>query len=159
MSATPTPTSLHFPRLRSGISTGPGSSVSTAVHHSQSIPVVLWIHESNPSNPKPEAIFNYDLFPHGAARPGDLIEVIPLEEYVPPPPPTGRTGAEAASNVLVPELTFSDAGVTDGATSARKASRDGSIFDKDRKRFLFVIREWSPEERAKQPNLQVGPDL
>src|SRR5437588_11759574 len=93
---------------------------------------------------------NYNLFPPHVAKPGELAEVRLLS------PPAGNSSDESVA--------------VGGEKVERKKSHANSVMEeegagangktrvpvgKTESRFLFVIRELEPEERAK-PNLQVS---
>ncbi|KAG0639329.1 hypothetical protein HOY80DRAFT_963775 [Tuber brumale] len=118
--------------------------------------MVLWIHDpdGSPTLSKREAVLNYDLFPPHVARPGDIAEVKLMSSL-------------SAGNVS------DDSTAVGGGAMERKKSYTNSMMEEEgtgvggraggvggstkvEKKFLFVIRELEPEQRAK-PNLQVRP--
>ncbi|KAL7272365.1 vacuolar membrane-associated protein iml1 [Rhizina undulata] len=131
--------------------------------------LTLWIHDpdSNASVFKNEAVLNYELFPPGIAKPGDIAEVRLLRP---------RTAANAGDGNGRDGYAASIAGTIDGYGGGepmeRKRSFPGSVLAgaedersayaaaqpkavDDGKKFLFVIRELQPEQRAR-PNMQIS---
>jgi hypothetical protein len=113
-----------------------------------SLLVNLWVHESTTANPKPEAIFNYSLFPNCAAKPGDLVEVSAVKE-------TSESSNSTTNGQNYKERSSSDADGESGISAQRTSRDDDPNDDPKYGKFLFVIREWNHDERMKQPNLQV----
>lgn len=143
--------------------------------HSQSLPstqgpsltLTLWILEGIQ---KYEAWLNYDLFPPGTCKPGDIVEVRAAGENGP------NNGApESAGGTTTVSSTASEMGTGGGETEATTdfsrvgaaaKSKDairlgngggnpGDTRKEEGQRFLFVVREMDQELRQKQPNLQV----
>ncbi|CAZ85276.1 unnamed protein product [Tuber melanosporum] len=117
--------------------------------------MVLWIHDpdGSPTLSKREAVLNYDLFPPHVARPGDIAEVKLMS--------SSSTGNVSDDSIAV-----------GGGAMERKKSYTNSMMEEEgtgvggraggvggstkvEKKFLFVIRELEPEQRAK-PNLQIS---
>jgi len=131
------------------------SATSVGRVESTSILVHLWVHQSDPNanglKSQAEAIFNYDLFPNGLAKPGDLVEVTTFTEasennhvHITLPTEDGIDVSETGGN-----------GTRSGISGRVPAWNNNLVEDTKRKRFLFVIREWTSEEKQKQPHLQV----
>lgn len=133
--------------------------------------LTLWIHDpdSISSLSRNETVLNYELFPKGVAKPGDVAEVRLVPAITPPsgvnisaegytgagPPGAGHT---SENGTTLP--------ATDRRPSGRKESYTGSVTgDEDSKsnnpgnppakerKFLFVIRELN--ETQKKLNVQV----
>ena len=114
--------------------------------------MVLWIHnpDGSPTLSRKEAVLNYDLFPPQVAKPGDLAEVRLLS------PPTGNTSDESVA--VGGEKVERKKGHANSVMEEEGAGANGKTREpagRMERRFLFVIRELEPEERAK-PNLQVS---
>lgn len=116
--------------------------------------MILWIHDpdANPTLSRREAVLNYDLFAPGVAKPRDIAEVRLL-------PGTGVAdeGGIGGENMERKRSVSNcvGAGAGGGDETERALPQMGKGKGKGgEKRFLFVIRELRPEQRAK-PNLQV----
>lgn len=137
--------------------------------HQNSKTLTLWIHDPDAASSlsKHEAVLNYDLFPPGIARPGDVAEV----RLVPPPSssPSGAAAAGSSSdggpgsdNVLgeadpmVRRGSHTGSMTDAGGDETQSARRTYSARDTDDK-FYFVIREL--EESQRRLNVQVGETL
>jgi hypothetical protein len=129
--------------------------------------LTLWIHDPDASGSlsKHETVLNYDLFPPGVAKPGDVAEVrlvpqatsastnnLPAEGYS-----TGNGNGHASDN-------GSGSLLADRRPVRRKGSYTGSMIEEERPKndlsttqeepiFLFVIREL--EESQRKLNVQV----
>lgn len=136
--------------------------------HSASRTLTLWIHdpEATAALSKYDAVLNYDLFPPGIAKPGDIAEV---KLFAP-----GAPGATIMSESTVGLVHDGASAIVDlGVTSQRMERRpsyttsvadlapDKSVADSLGRpakegggTFLFVIRELDEAQR-KTPNLQV----
>jgi DEP domain-containing protein 5 len=110
----------------------------------------LWIHDEQFS--KEEVVLNLDLFPAESVKPGDLMAIIALKadvavrEFFPP-----KKGLENISASLQPDI----------GAEERKSSK-GSInmdthhdIDLER-RYLFAVRDFSKDLKAKHPNLEIS---
>ena len=137
------PAHVHEPDTATGITTPQRPETTSVLVH-------LWVHQPESSSHKnlPEAIFNYDLFPNGSAKPGDLIEVTTATEVRghKAPPSRSKDGEHTVSNL---------SGVQSATSDRTNRRSQDFVEDKKRKRFLFVIREWTNDDRQKQPHLQV----
>ncbi|KAK6350229.1 vacuolar membrane-associated protein iml1 [Orbilia brochopaga] len=113
-----------------------------------SIIVTLWIHETQSSvGTKPEVIFNSDLF-HGAASPGDLVELRPWKSH--------SASHEALTKLKAGYDNASSAFSSDG-DGPKKGGKDGDGgADSRHSNFLFVVPEWAPDERTRQSGLQLS---
>lgn len=130
----------------------------------------LWIHDEASS--REEVILNTALFPPDSIASGRLAAIVPLQ--------TGKSDAERQNGSQ--EDLSDDTGPRShlgGAQRARNghASMDQSGLPKftqldaeahaerarsdadPRKTYVFLVREMSSEQRAKQPNLQVRPSI
>ncbi|KAF3938099.1 hypothetical protein ABW19_dt0206972 [Dactylella cylindrospora] len=106
-----------------------------------SITVYLWVHDSSPSNPKPEVIFNLDLF-RGSASPGDLIELVPLKS---------NSSSHEALGGLKSGPNHEDGG------ASRKCLREGDIApETNHSNFLFIVPESLPNEQTRHTGLQLS---
>jgi len=116
--------------------------------------MVLWIHDpdGSPTLSKREAVLNYDLFPPHVARPGDIAEVKLMSSS------TGNVSDDSVAmggEAMERKKSYANSTMEEEGTGVGgRVGGGGSI--KVEKKFLFVIRELEPEQRAK-PNLQVGP--
>jgi hypothetical protein len=131
--------------------------------NSSSRTLTLWIHDPEAASAlsRYDAVLNYELFPPGVAKPGDVAEV----RLIP------QTASSSGGNMSSEGYSsggnghMSDNGSGAATTDRRKASYAGSILgDDDRSksedqpkeeegRFLFVIREL--EESQRKLNVQV----
>ncbi|KAF8469033.1 hypothetical protein BDZ91DRAFT_781958 [Kalaharituber pfeilii] len=120
--------------------------------------LTLWIHDNLLS--KHEAWLNYELFPPGTCKPGDLVEVRPANSSGRSSLSVGEgSSAEAHGDSGDDEGTGGE-GIDKRGTSMRR-SKSGSIAPSmkegsDKQRFLFVVRPMDPELRQKQPKMQVS---
>ncbi|KAF3917981.1 hypothetical protein ABW21_db0201229 [Orbilia brochopaga] len=113
-----------------------------------SIIVTLWIHESQSSSgPKPEVIFNSDLF-HGAAAQGDLVELRPWKSH--------SASHEALTKLKAGYDNASSTFSSDGDGPRKSAKEGDSSADSRHSNYLFVVPEWAPDERTRQSGLQLS---
>ncbi|KAI5805190.1 hypothetical protein EDC01DRAFT_725733 [Geopyxis carbonaria] len=126
--------------------------------------LTLWIHDPDAAATlsKHEAVLNYELFPPGVARPGDVAEVRLL------PPPASSSGGNISSEGYSSGGHASDAGMEETEKMERRASYAGSAMEyaeealhskkerpeEEEGRFLFVIREL--EESQRKLNVQIS---
>ena len=173
-SATPTirpPNQLSMPPSRQSTSAAPSVHQFSQSHsHSgsqgPSITLTLWIHDN--LHNKQEAWLNYDLFPPGTCKPGDIVEVRPAHIRT----NTRKSGSHSAgeggtSSSAEGRLESGD----DEGTGAEGRGRGGVAMKKNKsdgggsssgvqissgeQSFLFVVREMEREMWLKQPKMQV----
>ena len=153
----------------------PPSTAHTAYLGSQSSSslntktLTLWIHDpdASPTLSKNEAVLNYELFPPGVAKPGDVAEVRLLPQ--PSATPNGNASSEGYSSSGGGHIsdsgcagppherrggpdrkgsrTTSNVAVEEGASPKNREPKE------EEGSFLFVIKEL--EESQKKPNIQV----
>ena len=125
--------------------------------------LTLWIHDPDaavPFSPR-DAVLNYELFPPGVAKPGDVAEVRLIPQVT--APGSGNLSAEGGGNMHISE-NGAKSTKADRRTIERHTSYAGSGIDEDASakieepkeeegRFLFVIREL--EESQRKLNVQV----
>ncbi|KAI5785575.1 hypothetical protein DFH27DRAFT_505338 [Peziza echinospora] len=139
------------------------NSVTAASHHGQTPaqghPLILnlWIHEASLS--KHEAWLNYDLFPRGTCKPGDIVEVRAARSRR-----AGISKGDGPGGEGHTDNSHDESGDAGGArrrsntkSSKRQAGPSLRTDDQDDKhRYLFVVRQMDPELRQKQPNMQIS---
>ncbi|KAI9822955.1 MAG: vacuolar membrane-associated protein iml1 [Phylliscum demangeonii] len=107
----------------------------------------LWVHEDHLSNA--DVIFNSGVFPKGAIRDGDLVELVALRPAF--------AGSEASDREQ-PSKGDRATRTTDLGDEDEPAVRDATLRPEspDRIRpYLFLAKSIDAEQRTKQPNLQV----
>ncbi|KAI9679233.1 MAG: vacuolar membrane-associated protein iml1 [Caeruleum heppii] len=125
----------------------------------------LWVHNENFS--KEEVILNINAFPCNTVRTGDLVEIVSLKSetsihdfqhlndarhgtdqirhsrhYTGGAPETSSATGEGSNELKTTDEPFVDESV----------QPDPDI----RKRYLFIVKDMSSEQKSKQPNLQVS---
>lgn len=113
--------------------------------------MTLWIHDRDQTGSisDHEAVLNYELFPPGFAKPGDVAEVTLL-----PRPNAGghvyESGSDSPAEMMERRSSYvgSTVGEEEPARYAKKLADDNG-------QFLFVIRELDESQR-KSVNLQVN---
>ena len=128
--------------------------------------LTLWIHDPDATSAlsKNEAILNYELFPKGVAKPGDIAEVSLIPLVALPPAggnapgdgyPSGSVAVDNASGIPTSERR--SAGHKESYTGSaggdeeKPSSLEGS--PEEEGKFLFVIRELTEAQR--KLNVQV----
>ncbi|KAA8893832.1 hypothetical protein FN846DRAFT_1025469 [Sphaerosporella brunnea] len=157
----PSTTNLYPPSTAH--TTYPGSNQL----NSNSRTLTLWIHD--PEAPgalsRFDSVLNYELFPPGVAKPGDVAEVRLIPQTT--TSAGGNMSSEGYSSGGNGHVSDNGSGAGDRRTSLRKGSYAGSVAgDDDRSksgtrqkedeegRFLFVIREL--EESQRKLNVQIS---
>lgn len=112
--------------------------------------MTLWIHDPDQAGclSKNEAVLNYDLFPQGFAKPGDVAEV----KLLPRPNVGGHgndSGSESPAEMMERRSSYVGSTIGDDKPAQKK------VADEEEGRYLFVIRELSEAQR--KLNLQVSP--
>ncbi|KAI9857873.1 MAG: vacuolar membrane-associated protein iml1 [Trichoglossum hirsutum] len=116
----------------------------------------LWVHEDNP--PREDVIMNFSLFPKDSVRIGDLAEIVALrpnseirdfQDAIP------KNSKDAGTNV--------SEGPTIGVGGDRKRSPSNALNleeainkPQQSKRYVFIAKDMSSEQRAGRPNLQIS---
>ena len=100
---------------------------------------------------------NFNLFPKGSVRAGDLTEIVALRansEIRDFQDATSKNSKDTGMNVSeVPPI---------GMGAERKRSPSNALNLEEapnrsqQKRYVFIAKDMSSEQRARQPNLQVG---
>ncbi len=113
--------------------------------------VEIWVHDDQFS--KEDVVLNLSFFPGDRVKPGDLMAIIGLRSDMAKQPPldaASRKAIESVPGSLQPH----------SVTSDRKSSEDSSIdgrrdLDFDR-RYLFTVKDMTPEMKSKYPNLEIS---
>ncbi|EWC48619.1 hypothetical protein DRE_01841 [Drechslerella stenobrocha 248] len=114
----------------------------------RSIIVTLWIHESqSAAGTRPEVIFNPDLF-RPSAIPGDLVELKPWK--------SNSASHEALTKLKAGYDNAPSALSSDGDGPRRGGKEGDSSPDTRHSNYLFIVPESAPDERARQPGLQLS---
>ncbi|KAH0613024.1 uncharacterized protein H6S33_009404 [Morchella sextelata] len=145
-----TTTNLHPPHSSS--SHMPPATPTPGAQTSRQM--TLWIHDpdANPTLSRQDAILNYELFAPGIAKPGDIAEVrlLPGNNAGDDVPTAGGIGV-AAEN-MERKRSVSNNGCGEGTERGFPLQPKN---DRGEKRFLFVVRKLTAEQRSK-PNMQIS---
>jgi hypothetical protein len=142
------------------------SNISTT---SDAKTLTLWIHDPDASLAlsKHEAVLNYELFPSGAARPGDVAEVRLISSIMAPSGAVSSDGYSSGGGCAAGGGTgghMSDGGATNHNREGNQTASMGTMDDmgawdarqtkeEEDGKFLFVIRELDDTQR--KLNVQV----
>lgn len=143
------------------------SNISTT---SDAKTLTLWIHDPDASLAlsKHEAVLNYELFPSGAARPGDVAEVRLISSIMAPSGAVSSDGYSSGGGCAAGGGTgghMSDGGATNHNREGNQTASMGTMDDmgawdarqtkeEEDGKFLFVIRELDDTQR--KLNVQIS---
>lgn len=113
--------------------------------------VEIWVHDEQFS--KEDVVLNLDVFPRDRVKAGDLMAIIGLRSDV-----AKQQGVDIAAKKIAESLSGSLQ--PHAAISDRKSSEDSSVdsrrdLDLDR-RYLFAVKDMTPEMKTKYPNLEIS---
>ncbi|KAF8421251.1 hypothetical protein EV426DRAFT_706882 [Tirmania nivea] len=161
------PPSRHSTSAAPSVYQHPQSQAHSAASHGPSLKLTLWIHDNLLS--KQEAWLNYDLFPPGTCKPGDLVEVKPAHTSSSARKGNGHGAGEGgASSSAEGRIESGDdegrgpeSRGRGGVTMKRSKSDVGAsskpqVGDGSEGRFLFVVREMEKDLWLKQPKMQIS---
>ena len=126
-----------------------------------SLKLTLWIHGDSL---KQEAWLNYNLFPPGTCKPGDLVEVKPAHTNSNARKGAGEGGASSSAEGRIESGDDEGTGAESrgrGGVAMKRSKSDGGASSGpqmgagDQGRFLFVVREMEKDLWLKQPKMQV----
>ncbi len=114
--------------------------------------VEIWVHDEQFS--KEDVVVNLSFFPRDRVKAGDLMAIIGLRSDVAKQQAldlAARKTAETLSGSLQPNASASE----------RKSSEDSSSVDGRRdldldRRYLFTVKDMTPEMKSKHPNLEIS---
>jgi hypothetical protein len=114
----------------------------------------LWVHEDSFS--REDVILNFALFPKGSMRAGDLAEIVALRSNS-----DVRDFQDAAPKNSRDTGAFEGSPIGAGAERRRSPSNTLNLEEnanksQQSKRYVFIAKDMSSEQRLRQPNLQVG---
>jgi DEP domain-containing protein 5 len=114
----------------------------------------LWVHEESFS--REDVILNFALFPKGSVRAGDLAEIVALKSNS-----EVRDFQDAVPKNPRDSNTFEGSPIGAGAERRRSPSNTLNLEDTTNKslqskRYVFIAKDMSSEQKLRQPNLQVG---
>jgi DEP domain-containing protein 5 len=114
--------------------------------------VEIWVHDEQFS--KEDVVLNLDVFPHDRVKAGDLMAIIGLRSDV-----AKQQGVDFAARKIAESLSGSLQPYS--TTNDRKSSEDSNSVDSRRdldldRRYLFAVKDMTPEMKSKYPNLEIS---
>jgi DEP domain-containing protein 5 len=114
--------------------------------------VEIWVHDEQFS--KEDVVLNLDVFPHDRVKAGDLMAIIGLRSDV-----VKQQGVDFAARKIAESLSGSLQPYS--TTNDRKTEEDSNSVDSRRdldldRRYLFAVKDMTPEMKTKYPNLEIS---